>query len=125
MIAHAKEQNTSIPDDWGIDENGNPTTDPHKVTAMTPFGTHKGYGIALVIDVLTGILMGAEYGPHITAMYGDYDKPRKLASTMIAIDPGTYTGFDKFVDKMDAMVDDCTSVLTNAGIPKNNILLNL
>ena len=105
-ILHAKEQNSSIPDDWGIDENGNPTTDPHKVTAMTPFGTHKGYGIALVIDVLTGILMGAEYGPHITAMYGDYDKPRKLASTMIAIDPGTYAGFDKFVDKMDAMVDD-------------------
>ncbi|RZW12467.1 MAG: ureidoglycolate dehydrogenase, partial [Desulfobulbaceae bacterium] len=67
---------------------------------------HKGYGIALVIDVLTGVLMGAEYGPHITAMYGDYDKPRKLASTMIAIDPETYAGFDHFIDKMDAMVDD-------------------
>lgn len=105
-ILHAKEQNTSIPDDWGIDEDGHPTTDPHKVAALTPFGAHKGYGIALVIDVLTGVLMGAEYGPHITAMYGDYEKPRKLASTMIAIDPETYAGFDHFIDKMDAMVDD-------------------
>jgi ureidoglycolate dehydrogenase (NAD+) len=105
-ILHAREQNSEIPGDWGIDENGNPTTDPHKVAALTPFGTHKGYGIALVIDVLTGVLMGAEYGPHITAMYGDYEKPRKLASTMIAIDPATYAGFDHFIDKMDAMVDD-------------------
>jgi len=105
-ILHAREQNSPIPDDWGIDENGTPTTDPHSVTAMLPFGAHKGYGIALVIDVLTGVLMGAAYGPHITAMYGDYDKPRKLASTMIAIDPDTYAGFDRFSETMDAMVDD-------------------
>ena len=105
-ILHAKEQNSPIPDDWGIDKGGNPTTDPNKVEALTPFGGPKGYGIALVIDVLTGILLGAEYGPHITAMYGDYDKPRKLASTMIAIDPETYAGFESFVTKMDAMIDD-------------------
>lgn len=105
-ILHAKEQNSSIPDDWGMNSEGKPTTDPHKVEAMTPFGGYKGYGIALVIDVLTGILLGAQYGPHITAMYGDYDKPRKLASTMIAIDPATYTGLDRFMAQMDAMVDD-------------------
>ena len=105
-ILHAREQNSAIPADWGVDEKGHPTTDPHQVTALTPFGGPKGYGIALVIDVLTGILLGAEYGPNITAMYGDYDKPRKLASTMIAIDPETFAGFDSFVAKMDAMVDD-------------------
>lgn len=105
-ILHAREQNSTIPDDWGLDGAGNPTTDPHRVEAMTPFGGHKGYAIALVIDVLTGILLGAKYGPHITAMYGDYDKPRKLASTMIAIDPETYIGLDPFMDQMDAMIDD-------------------
>ena len=105
-ILHAREQNAAIPDDWGLDGEGQPTTDPHKVEALLPFGGHKGYGIALVIDVLTGILLGAEYGPHITAMYGDYDKPRKLASTMIAIDPETYTGLANFMARMDAMVDD-------------------
>lgn len=39
------------------------------------------------------------------AMYGDYDKPRELASTMIAIDPNTYVGIDRFMAQMDAMVD--------------------
>lgn len=105
-ILHAKEQNSPIPDDWGIDGEGHPTTDPNQVQALLPFGGHKGYGIALVIDVLTGVLLGAQYGPHITAMYGDYDKPRKLASTMIAIDPETYAGLNSFMANMDAMVDD-------------------
>jgi ureidoglycolate dehydrogenase (NAD+) len=105
-ILHAKEQGTPIPDDWGIDSEGGPTTDPEKVEALIPFGGYKGYGLALVIDVLTGVLMGAKYGPHITAMYGDYDKPRELASLMIAIDPSTFTSVDGFKAQMDAMVDE-------------------
>lgn len=108
-ILHAKEQGKPIPDDWGIDSEGAPTTDPEKVEAMTPFGGYKGYGLALVIDVLTGVLMGAKYGPHITAMYGDYDKPRELASLMIAIDPSTFTSVDGFKLQMDAMVDELHS----------------
>ncbi len=105
-ILHAKEQGTPIPDDWGIDSEGAPTTDPDKVEAMTPFGGYKGYGLALVIDVLTGVLMNAKYGPHINAMYGDYDKPRELASLMIAIDPATFSTAERFKAQMDAMVDD-------------------
>jgi ureidoglycolate dehydrogenase (NAD+) len=108
-ILHAKEQGKSIPDNWGIDGDGAPTKDPHKVEAMTPYGGYKGYGLALVIDVLTGVLMGAKYGPHINAMYGDYDKPRELASLMIAIDPSTFTSADAFKAQMDAMVDDLHS----------------
>lgn len=73
---------------------------------MTPFGGYKGYGLALVIDVLTGVLMNARFGPHIHAMYGDYDKPRELASLMIAIDPATFSSLDRFKAQMDAMVDD-------------------
>ncbi|WP_419174335.1 ureidoglycolate dehydrogenase [Desulfosediminicola sp.] len=105
-VLHAKETGTEIPADWGIDGNGAPTTDPNAVEALIPFGGHKGFGLALVIDVLTGVLMGAKYGPHINAMYGDYDKPRELASLMIAIDPGTFTSAERFRAQMDAMVDD-------------------
>lgn len=108
-VLHAREQGTSIPDDWGIDGKGSPTTDPDKVEALIPFGTYKGYGLALVIDVLTGILMGAKFGPHINAMYGDYDKPRELASLMIAIDPSTFTSVDGFKAQLDAMVDELHS----------------
>lgn len=105
-ILHAREEKTDIPDDWGLDASGAPTTDPNKVEALVPFGGPKGYGLALAIDVLTGVLMGAQFGPHITAMYGDYDKPRQLASLMIAIDPSTFTSAAGFMAQIDAMIDD-------------------
>ncbi len=105
-ILHAAQSGKSIPDDWGFDGKGQPTTDPNKIESVTPFGQYKGYGIGMAIDVLTGVLLGAQFGPHITAMYGDYDKPRKLASTMIAIDPEIYAGLDRFTSQMDLMVDE-------------------
>jgi ureidoglycolate dehydrogenase (NAD+) len=105
-ILHAKETGAEIPDNWGLDGEGAPTTDPDKVESLLPFGGHKGYGFALVVDVLTGILLGAKYGPHITAMYGDYEQKRGLASLMIAIDPSTFTPADSFKTQMDSMVDE-------------------
>ena len=105
-ILHAKETGAEIPDDWGLDGSGAPTTDPDKVEALLPFGGPKGYGLAFVVDVLTGILLGAKYGPHITAMYGDYEQKRGLASLMIAIDPSTFTSADGFKSQMDSMVDE-------------------
>jgi ureidoglycolate dehydrogenase (NAD+) len=114
-VLHAREQNSPIPADWGVDEAGKPTTDPHAVKALLPFGGHKGYGIALVVDVLTGILLGGGFGPHITAMYGDYNKPRKLASTMMAIDPETFVGLAAFREQMDDMIDELHNQLPAPG----------
>ncbi|WP_410960067.1 Ldh family oxidoreductase, partial [Salmonella sp. SAL4434] len=70
-----------------LDKEGHITTDPHKIENLLPFGGHKGSGIALAIDALTGVLMGANFSNHIVRMYGDYDKMRKLASLVIVIDP--------------------------------------
>ena len=117
-VLHAKEQGDTIPDTWGLDDQGRPTTDPHQVASMTPFGTYKGYGLGLVIDVLTGVLLGAQFGPHIHAMYGDYDKPRELASLMIAIDPTTFNTLDRFTAQMDSMVDELHAEPTAPGIDR-------
>lgn len=114
-VMHAREASTSIPDDWGLDENGAPTTDPHHVQALTPFGGYKGYGVGMVIDVLTGILLGAQFGPHITAMYGDYEKKRNLASLMIAIDPAIFVSLDNFKAQMEAMATELHSQTPGPG----------
>lgn len=83
----AQESGVSIDKGLAIDSKGYETTDPNKAVTLLPFGGHKGTGIALAIDALTGILMGAEYGNHIVRMYDEYDKMRKLASLVIVIDP--------------------------------------
>ncbi|MBC7114544.1 MAG: hypothetical protein PWR09_504 [Archaeoglobi archaeon] len=51
-----------IPEGVGLDPDGNPTTDPSKVFrvgTILPFGAHKGYGISLLVELLTHALIGA------------------------------------------------------------------
>jgi L-2-hydroxycarboxylate dehydrogenase (NAD+) len=62
----------AIPLGWAIDRDGNPTTDPRAMLeggALLPLGSdrehggHKGYGLALAVDVLSAVLSGANWGP--------------------------------------------------------------
>lgn len=117
-LLHARERQEMIPDDWAVDKDGMPTTNPHEAMALLPFGGAKGYGLALVIDVLSGILLGGQYGPHITKMYGEYEKPRELNSLMIAIDPEAFYGLKRFTDQIDAMIDELHAQPPVAGTKK-------
>ncbi len=54
-------KNEKVPDTWLVDEEGLPTTDPFAYPfkgALQPFAGHKGYGIALMIESLAGVLAG-------------------------------------------------------------------
>lgn len=116
-ILHAKETGQPVGEGLALDKEGNVTTDPHKIENLLPFGKHKGSGIALAIDALTGILMGANFGNHIVRMYGDYDKMRKLASLVIAIDPDKL-GNAFFAATMKTMRDELRAVRPVPGVEK-------
>jgi LDH2 family malate/lactate/ureidoglycolate dehydrogenase len=64
-----------IPEGWAIGTDGAPTTDPTDALAnsVLPFGGHKGFALAFMLDVLTGCLTGADTSPHIP---GDPNDPR-------------------------------------------------
>ena len=116
-ILHAKETGKPIGEGLALDKEGNVTTDPHKIENLLPFGGHKGSGIALAIDALTGILMGANFGNHIVRMYGDYDKMRKLASLVIVIDPEKL-GNPLFAATIKMMRDELRAVKPVPGVEK-------
>ncbi|WP_413113624.1 Ldh family oxidoreductase [Thaumasiovibrio sp. DFM-14] len=116
-LLHAQETGSQIPYGLAIDIDGNPTTDPHKVENLLPFGGHKGSGIALAIDALTGVLMGANYGNHIVKMYGDYEKYRNLASLIIVINPERL-GTPLFSATMAALVSELRQVKPVPGAQK-------
>lgn len=116
-ILHAKETGKHIGEGLAIDKNGYGTTDPYKIENLLPFGQHKGSGIALAIDALTGVLMNANFGNHIVRMYGDYDKMRKLASLVIAIDPKKL-GNPVFAKTMAKMVTELHAVKPAPGVEK-------
>jgi ureidoglycolate dehydrogenase (NAD+) len=109
-ILYAREAGTPIPDGWGVDEDGSSTTDPHKVNALTPFAGPKGYGLGMVVDIFSGLLAGAAFGPHISKMYGDYNKYRKLGHYVCAINPSFFTNEEDFLNGMDGMIEEIHQV---------------
>ncbi|RSK55175.1 ureidoglycolate dehydrogenase [Bacillus canaveralius] len=117
-VLHAREADAAVPADWGVDENGKPTTDPHAVSALLPFAGPKGYGLAMVVDVLSGLLAGAAFGPHIATMYGDYSKKRKLGHFLCAINPAVFTDPKQFLANMDQMINEIHETQPAEGFSK-------
>lgn len=63
-VRMAADQGKPLPTGFGIDNDGNPTTNPTAVVkggALLPFGGHKGYALMTLIEILTRILMGSDY----------------------------------------------------------------
>ena len=48
-----------LPPGCGVDKDGNETTDPKKITALLPFGQHKGYGLSLIDELLAAYIGGS------------------------------------------------------------------
>jgi LDH2 family malate/lactate/ureidoglycolate dehydrogenase len=75
-IRLAASRGDRIPPGWALDERGLPTEDPAAAIKGTllPIGGPKGYGLALVVDILSGVLTGAEFGPHIPSVHDSGSK---------------------------------------------------
>ena len=52
-------ENKPVPAGWGVDADGNPTTDPAKIKALFPFGQHKGYGLSLIDELYAAYTGGS------------------------------------------------------------------
>lgn len=104
-----------IPEGWGVDATGCVTTDGRKVVAegggLLPLGGdrenggYKGYGLAVMVDVLCGVLSGATYGDRVRR-WMTTDCVADLGQCFMAIDPAAAGGqpADVFKSRMSDMV---------------------
>ncbi|MFP4378657.1 MAG: Ldh family oxidoreductase, partial [Spirochaetales bacterium] len=88
-IALARTEGRSIPADWGLDEDGEPTTDPHKLVGMHAIAGYKGSGLAMIIDLFCSMFTGMPFGPNINKMYEELDQPRELGHFVTLWDIGS------------------------------------
>jgi len=90
----------SIPPGWIVDSKGNPSTDPAALYAggaLLPFGEYKGYGLGLVVDILSGALTEAGCGHNL----------RGIATQgvfMMALDVGSFTSVEAFKERVDNLI---------------------
>jgi ureidoglycolate dehydrogenase (NAD+) len=68
-----------------VDKNGAPTSDPFAVHALLPAAGPKGYGLMMMIDVLSGILLNLPFGRQVSSMYDNLSQGRELGQLHIVI----------------------------------------
>jgi LDH2 family malate/lactate/ureidoglycolate dehydrogenase len=105
----ARKQGTPIPLGWATDANGRPTTDPNQASLdhLQWFGGHKGFGIALLVEILAGVLTGSSFTrqEHTASPLGGRDRVAK-GYVFLALDPERFVGRDELRRRTDALIRD-------------------
>lgn len=91
-VVQARQDGKNVPSTWIVDKDGLPTTDPSRYPeegAMQPMAAHKGYGLSVLVEVLTGILSGSATSVEgdIVSWIFELDQPNNVSHTFIAINP--------------------------------------
>ena len=86
-IRLAQKNGEKIPLGWAVDKNGEPTDDPAEALAgnLLAIGGAKGFGLALVADVLAGLLSGSAFGGEVKPLATEY-APSRHGHFFAAID---------------------------------------
>ena len=102
-----------MPSDWALTPDGNETDDPGAAMdgPLLAIGQHKGYGLAMMTDVITGVISGAAFG---LTPYASQDR-LQVSHTFIALDIEWFMPLQDFLDRMDAFVNEVKSSKTRPG----------
>lgn len=111
-----------IPEGWAFDENGNPTTDPVAALrgTLAPIGGPKGYGLALALDVLCGLVTGSSYLQNVKAL-DDFSGPSGTGFFIEAIDIEAFIPYQEYEGKIAEYVKIVKSCPRREGV--NEIFL--
>jgi LDH2 family malate/lactate/ureidoglycolate dehydrogenase len=86
-IIMAARRGQPIPEGWAIDAEGHATTDPNAALAgaVLPMANAKGYALAMMIEILSAIIPGTSWGPHVHSPYNDWTTPTDSGLWCLAI----------------------------------------
>ena len=112
-IAFYAEKGEEIPLGWGTDRDGNITQDPRGVQqegTLFPLGGtdvmsgYKGYGLAMLVDILSGVLSGAAYGTDIGSPSSTLGPPVRIGHFFMALQPEAFRPMAEFKRAMDNLI---------------------
>jgi len=97
-----------IPEGWGRDKDGNPTTDAHKIMiggSLHAVGGLKGTMLAFAVEILCCALMGAALSHEVEPMLVNNGKPMNLGQAFLVIDPGALAGNERYLERIETLID--------------------
>ncbi|MFX0198853.1 MAG: Ldh family oxidoreductase [Candidatus Hodarchaeota archaeon] len=106
-IMLAQKKGETIPLGWGLDKFGKDTDDPNKVLEggiILPIGAYKGYGLSLIIEILTGVLTGSGYSDGVKSIYKDLKNPNRCGHLFVAIRIQNFIDLEQFKTRIDDLI---------------------
>jgi LDH2 family malate/lactate/ureidoglycolate dehydrogenase len=119
-IRLAAAEGREIPPTWATDADGTPTTDPEAAIAglLLPAAGPKGYGLAFMVDVLTGVLSDGAFGAGVQGLYAETAVPNDCAHFFCAIDPAAFGGAEAFTARVDDLAAQVSASRTAPGVDR-------
>ena len=101
----AAKRGERIPIGWAVDENGEDTDDPEEALKgfMLPVGGYKGYGLALCVDILAGLMTGSGFGGDVRNLDHPTDMSRQGHMVMV-INPVFFMGRAEYFQRMSKLI---------------------
>ncbi|QRM56183.1 Ldh family oxidoreductase [Sinorhizobium sp. BG8] len=108
----------AIPEGLALDIEGNPTTDAAKAFegVCLPFGGVKGSVLATLMDLMSGVLTGANFGGDVKSLYFDHSEPQNVGHLFFAIKPDLFMSLENFEARMDEYYERIKALPAAAGV---------
>ena len=106
-IIAAQKKGQPIPAGWALTVDGEPTTDAAAALAGTvlTMAGHKGYALALMVEIFSGVLSGAAIGPSIGSMYKNMDRKQDVGHFFCLLDIAAFMEVEEFKRRLDQSID--------------------
>ena len=107
----ARQKGLKIPAGWALDAQGAPTIDPAAAIdgVILPMAEHKGYAIAVIMDMLSGVLSGSAFGQEV---HGPYQSERRSGAghLMIVLDIEKFLPLIEFNQRQERLIAELKAV---------------
>ncbi|MCA8879634.1 MAG: Ldh family oxidoreductase [Rhodobacteraceae bacterium] len=109
-----------IAEGLALDVEGNPTTDAAKAFegVCLPFGGVKGSVLGTMMDLMSGVLTGANYGGDVKSLYFDHSEPQNVGHLFFAIRPDLFMAMTDFEARMEEFNRRIKALPCAAGCPE-------
>lgn len=107
----AEKRRQPIPNDWAIDAQGRPTTDPKAAIAgfILPMAGHKGYVMGVMVDILSGVLSGSSF---LDQVHGPYDPVNRSGAGhfLVSLSVDAFQPLAEFEQRIDEYITSLKDV---------------
>ncbi len=109
-VVLANKRSEAIPEGWALDAEGRATTDARAALTgtMVPVAEAKGSAMAMMVELLTAALAGANLAFEASSFFTADGPPPRIAQTFVVMDPKAFGG-QTFLDRVEALVANVLS----------------